>query len=194
MGKQKSYVAGVLDRLATLEFFIGEVIPEVLAEEFLRSTLVDQPRPPWATGSLRRSGSVYIGGRKYMSTTDVATLYGVEHLLGPNPIAMYNIEHNPDFNVGYGIDEYDSPNNYSTPARLKLGSIKYKGSGSFGAVRTLRGKVTVMYQAPHAALMHEWTGEFSDDKSGPHYVSSKALMATSNSAFRIQQLSARHVR
>ena len=189
---RKSYVAGVLDRLETLSVLIGEVIPEELAYEFLRSTLMDIPRPPWQTGSLRRSGVAYIGNKKYLTTDMVATMEGRQDLLGPNV-------HSPWYKgtglIGYGIDESVSDSAfYSTPARLKLSKVKYKGGASTGKIATLRGKVTVMYQAPHAALMHEWNGTFSDSKSGAHFISSKILNATQATALRIQELSARHLR
>ena len=174
---QKSYVAGVIDKLEAMEYLISEDIPEEIANTFLTHTLVAEPRPPWATGALRRSGVVYIGGTKYMDTNDVAFQEGMPELIGINP--RFHGE------IGYG--KFDGE--YSTPKKLKLSKVKYKGSRSTGAISTLRGKITVMYQAPHAAIMHEWPGKFSDPQSGAHYISSKIFMSLESSAFRIKELS-----
>jgi len=188
MGSPKSYVAGVIDTLEALEELIIADIPETVAHEFLKSTLVDSPRPPWQTGSLRRSGVVYIGGVKYLTTEDL----NVPHLLGHNPDApLYSAwarrrMSKKAINAGQGIEG----GSYSSPQSLTLRKVKYKSTGSTGAISTLRGKITVMYQAPHAALMHEWTGNFSDPLSGAHFISSKALLATSKAAVRIKQLTA----
>jgi len=197
MGRQKSYVAGIVDAINTMEEIIAYTTPEIIAYEFLKSTLMDYPRPPWQTGALRRSGVVYIGGRKYMTTTDVAIREGAMELLGPNyaspyyagaPLGASGVYKDiPMFspNIGFG-DE--SSAGYSTPNTLTLKKVKFKDTGSTGAISSLRSKITVMYQAPHAALMHEWPGGFSDMLSGAHYVSGKAIMSTKLAAFRIKQL------
>ena len=191
---RKSYVAGVINQLDTLEFFIGEVVPEVLAYEFLRSTLMDVPRPPWQTGSLRRSGSAYVGQRKVTTTLDVAIKEGRLDLLGVNTNSPW---YKGTGLIGHGIDERitDTSNDfYSTPLTARLRKLKTSGQRRYSAITTMAGKVTVMYQAPHAALMHEWNGTFSDTQSGAHFVSSKALMSTQNAALKIAGLSARHLR
>jgi hypothetical protein len=190
---KKSYVVGVLDRLEKLSYMISDVIPEELAEQFLADTLYVEPQPPWQTGMLRRSGAVYIGQRKYMTTVELATRDGRQDVIGPNP-AFLNPESMKYEFLDIGSGSLDESSSYSTPARLKLAHIKYKGRFGVGSLTTMRNKVSVMYQAPHAGTMHEWTGHFSDPYSGAYYVSAKALAALSKAAIRIQGVSLRHIR
>jgi hypothetical protein len=116
-----------------------------------------------------------------MDTTEIAQKYGAMDQIGENPVITQQT------GIGQGLTDNGF---YDAPKTLKLSKVKYKGTGSTGSVSSLRGKVTVLYQAPHAALMHEWPGGFSDMHSGAHYVSSKALMATKNAAFRIKHIAA----
>ena len=70
------FVAGVLDTLDSIQQGLAES-PMILAKEFLRSTLIDEPRPPWNTGELRNSGAVYIGGQKYLTTAQIAAEFAL---------------------------------------------------------------------------------------------------------------------
>ena len=185
------FVAGVLNGLAMLEAGM-DAAPEIIAEKFLHSTLVDEPRPPWQTGELRNSGAVYIGGRLHMTTASLAaTDWQVEQLLEPNP-AFFDVE----------SGKWAKPSGRQTDRHKKLGPLVpsllrgdrlrtdfmayFKGAAR--ATFTLSNKITVMYQAPHALLMHEWPGNFSDAKSGAHFITSKAFMLEYKVAFAYKGL------
>jgi len=185
------FVAGVLDGLEMLEAGMAAA-PDIIAERFLHSTLVDEPRPPWESGELRNSGAVYIGGRLHMTTADLAaTDWQVERLLAPNPAFF-----------GVGTGKFAESTGRAKGRHKKLGPLVpqllrgdklhigfmkyYKGLSKSDF--TLRNKITVMYQAPHALLMHEWAGNFSDAKSGAHFISSKAFMLEYKVAFAYKGL------
>ena len=175
------FVGGVVDLLDRLEATLL-MTPEILAEELLRSTLVDTPRPPWKTGELRNSGVVYVGGQLYMHTFD---LPNVQHLLSPNP-AFFNPE---AFKYEYGGTGLATARHESGIALAPQKLRRDKLNAAKGAqVSSLRNKVTVFYNAPHAALMHEWSGGFSDADSGAHFVSSKVSRFTASSVVKIKQI------
>lgn len=181
------FVAGVLDTLDSIQQGLAES-PMILAEEFLRSTLIDEPRPPWNTGELRNSGAVYIGGQKYRTTGQIAAKYGFLDQMGRNPrfgAAKLNEEFHEEDYYGMATDRH-LKSVATTPKRFRGEKLRFTGAGTKGKFKNLRGKVTVVYQAPHAALMHEWPGKFTDKKSGAHYVSGKVLMAAATSALRIR--------
>lgn len=185
------FVAGVLDGLAMLEAGM-DAAPEIIAEKFLHSTLVDEPRPPWETGELRNSGAVYIGGRLHMTTTDLAaTDWTVQGLLEPNP-AFFDVETGEYAKSTGRAKGRHLGGKPLVPSLLRGGKLR-RGLMGFGKgytrkTFTLRNKITVMYQAPHALLMHEWPGNFSDAKSGAHFITAKAFMLEYKVAFAYKGL------
>jgi len=168
MGRpRKSFVAGVIRKLDLLETFISVKTPEILAEQFLYHTLIMMPRPPWMTGRLRRSGAVYVGGRLVMTTEQLAAKYGHEDLL----------ETNPAYLMGGSYARYGSRITGDQPRDIPLAELRIRKFRPVSQISSLRGTVSVIYSAPHAAEMHEWQGNFSDPLSGAHYISAKPYMA-----------------
>jgi hypothetical protein len=177
MARKLEFVAGVIEKIAKFQGVLYAT-PYLLAEEFLRATLVDEPRPPWNTGALRRSGAAYIGTQRVLTTADL----GHDDLLGINPSGWYETR----AMVGMAYTAYGKATKSIRGSKIKTGM----GKGRRGKFDSLRGKVTVVYSAPYAALMHEWPGEFTDNQSGAHYVSSKILLATHRTAVRLRHLHA----
>ena len=159
---KKEFTAGMIQGVDRLYSRLLEADVE-LARELLDATYSDYPRPAWNTGELRASGAVYIGGQKIMATPDLPNFQP-----GPNPYGQYALfgdiasagRANLDF-TGGGAKE------------LKIGKLR-QGEGDELPV-TVRGIITVIYSAPTAALMHDWDGGFSDDESGPGYISLKLI-------------------
>jgi hypothetical protein len=185
MGKEYEYVIGAINKLEALAQTLHET-PEMIAEEFLRATLIDVPRPPWWTGELRNSGGVYIGNSLHMTTQEIASLHGAWDLLGENPKFSGSAVTGAGLATGrhYGDTSL-------VPQRFRGSKATYKGSGSYGEFDSFRNKISVIYQAPHAALMHEWGGKFTDEMSGAHYISSKVPSALEEVAVRIRDLNDR---
>jgi hypothetical protein len=168
------FVAGIVDRLALVEEFLSKS-PEVIAQEALLGSLVEVPRPPWRTGELRNSGAVYIGGRLHMTTPEVAAWHGYSELLEPNP--RFTGESgilSSNLTTGRALGRHLSGLPL-VPNRLRRDTLVGGTTESYGSTGfdTLRNKITIYYHAPHAALMHEWSGGFTDPLSGSHYISSK---------------------
>lgn len=169
MAKNES-VIGIINALEAMKGFIEYDLPEEIAEEFLKSTLVDQPRPPVRTGALRRSGAVYIGNQLYMTTEDLGEADPfIESLLYPTDQQTGIVE-----TSGAGSRSIVTTPTSSLRSRQVKGSTRVSGTASG---TSLRGKISVVYSNPIAALMHEWRGGISDPTgmSGPHFVSSKAV-------------------
>jgi hypothetical protein len=177
MARKLEFVAGVIEKIAKFQGVLYAT-PYLLAEEFLRATLVDEPRPPWNTGALRRSGAAYIGTKRVLTTADL----GHDDLLGINPSGWYETRGM----VGMAYTAYGKATKSIRGSKIKTGM----GKGRRGKFDSLHSKVTVVYSAPYAALMHEWPGKFTDNASGAHYVSSKILKATHRTAVRLRHLHA----
>jgi hypothetical protein len=179
------FVGVAIDKLEGMAKTLAQT-PEVLAEEFLKATLIDEPRPPWNTGELRNSGGVYIGNQLYMTTQDVAYRYGAEYLLEENPNGWYVKQGKSGMASGRHYSDYGA-----VPQRFSSSKFSYKESGSTGSFDSFRNKVTVIYQAPHAELMHEWPGKFTDPQSGAHFISDKMYSSMDSAAFRLQSIQSR---
>jgi len=147
-------VIAKLDRLVTQ---LSNADVEI-ANELLDATHDKAPRPAWNTGQLRNSGVAYIGSIPVGYTAGMTTF--------PNPNGAYA--------------------KYGKRGRAELGVLKSFGTlrkrgldtgdadGEFG---TTRGKITIVYTSPVAALMHEWTGKFSAPLAGANYISAKMATA-----------------
>lgn len=134
------------------------VVDVQLAKELLRATYEDYPRPAWNTGQLRSSGAVYIGGRLIATTSQT----------GANPGGSWAL-HGQSGRVDQGAGPF-------ILKELHIRKIRSATTtAGTEAVTSLRGKITVIYNSPVAAMMHEWAGGFSDDESGPHYITAKFL-------------------
>jgi hypothetical protein len=182
------FVAGVVDRLALVEAFL-EQSPEVIAEELLRASLVDAPRPPWRSGELRSSGAVYIGGRLFMTTPEVAAKHGVSDLLGPNPKFAAEDGHIYRARSFFGRASNRHLSGIAlVPKRLRKADLLKATERSGSAFTGLRNKITLYYHAPHAAIMHEWAKGFSDPLSGAHYISSKLGNVSSRASVLLKQV------
>lgn len=171
------FVAAIVDKLSFMEELISTT-PDIVAEVALRQTLEDEPRPPWRTGELRASGAVYIGSRLHCTTQDLANQYPeLQSLMGVNPDAPAYVLNNKMLLKPVGLAKWRHLTGELVIPKLMSKSFLVKGSTDMsGAWRhglTVRNKIEVVYHAPHAAWMHEWTGEFLDPSSGAHYVSSK---------------------
>jgi hypothetical protein len=149
----REFAAGLISGIDRLIRQANEVDIN-LAKELLDSTLNDYPRPAWNTGELRSSGAVYIGGQ----------LIKQNPWVGANPVGAYATMENAGM---------ATPGNSNVVGELRIRKLRQGTTGD--NVSSLRGKITVIYDSPVAAMMHEWNGGFSDDESGPHYISAKLL-------------------
>lgn len=152
------FVAGLVKGISTLARNL-EKVPAALAKELLYSTWHDVPRPPWNTGQLRNSGYAYVGSKLVAQTERD---FG---FTGANPNGLFESDGISGMATG---DYWSSGAKRLTVKKLLGANINYAAvSGS------LADQITIMYQAPHAALMHDWVGGISDPDSGPGYVSLK---------------------
>lgn len=131
-----------------------------LAEELLDKTYYEVPRPAWNTGDLRSSGAVYVGSRLVKRTP----------WTGANPVGGYTAMGSS------GISE----NTGGFAAKTMRASKLQKGTRGSDYVSTVRDKITVIYDSPVAALMHEWPGGFSHPESGPLYIAAKFITFDKN--------------
>lgn len=152
----REFAAGLIEGVDRLLSRLNEADVE-LAESLLDATYYDPPRPPWNTGELRSSGTVYIGGQLIKKTP----------WTGANPVGPY-----ANAGIAGSADPYSGGNRVQ---ELRMRNIRQGTAGS-DIVDSLRGKITVIYDSPVAALMHEWEGGFSDSESGRFYISSKLAM------------------
>lgn len=154
----EEFAAGLVKNIKQLAANLAS-IPDDLASQLLADTYLETPRPPWNTGELRDSGAVYVGSRL------VATTVGMFGEAGINPKGDYALTGKTGLATG-GV---------RYPLMRMSQRKLLKANRNYAAVSTVRDQITVFYQAPHAALMHDWPGAFSDPDSGAGYVSLKLV-------------------
>lgn len=182
MARRSESVIGIINAMEQMKGVI-ESTPYIIAEEFLRSTIEDYPRPPIRTGALRRSGAAYVGNELVMTTEGLGEKYpNIEALLYPVNDDLFA----GDSGENTGISVQRNPTS-SLRSRQVVSTKRVSGTMKG---TSLRGNVSVVYSNPVAALMHEWKGGFSDPtgQSGAHYVSSKATTFKGRTQTRIKQL------
>jgi len=127
-----------------------------IALDLLDATYSEYPRPPWNTGQLRSSGAAYIGTTKVGTTPET----------GPNPNGPARTREKGSGGLSTGSSTF-TPTFFGNTA-------KHLATANLGEPpNTVRGKITIIYHSPVAALMHEWDGGFSDSQSGPGYITQK---------------------
>lgn len=134
-----------------------------LAEKLLDATFYEYPRPAWDTGELRSSGAAYIGTTKVAETP--AT--------GQNPAvpAAWIKKRGRGHLLRGGNQSFAS-----MPIKTLHRATRTSGHA---LASTVRGKISIVYRARAAALMHEWTAtigvgrKFTAADAGPHYISAK---------------------
>lgn len=176
-------VIGIINALEQMKGVI-ETTPYIIAEEFLRSTIEDAPRPPIRTGALRRSGAAYVGNELVITTEELGDKYpNIEALLYPVNDDLFAGDGGGE-NTGISVQR-----NPTSSLRSRQITSTRRVSGTMKGT-SLRGNVSVVYSNPVAALMHEWKGGFSDPtgQSGAHYVSSKATAFRGKTQTRLKQL------
>jgi hypothetical protein len=154
MGRE--FAAGVLEGIDHLISKL-ETVDITLAQRLLDATYFEVPRPAWDTGELRSSGAAYIGTTKVASTP----------LTGPNPNvpAEWRKKRGTKWQMDRG------GNRSFASMRMRVFNTATRVEGEFPS--TVRGKISIVYRARAAALMHEWAGNFTAADAGPHYISAK---------------------
>lgn len=184
MAKKLEFVAGIVDALELMKRTVSDV-PQIAAEEFLTSTLVDVPTPPRDTGELRQSGAVYVGSRLAATAQSLA--------VGRSRVTQDMLEPRMLSSVNGPVRAGSNPLR-DAPFISKQVSAKKLQTGGVGrssrktAFPTVRGKITVVYEARHAALMHEWTGVLHEPGSGAGFISSKVYRFMPRASVRIKAL------
>ena len=129
----------------------------MLAQRLLDATYYEYPRPAWDTGELRSSGAAYIGTTKVASTPET----------GPNPAvpAAWRKKRGTKWQADRGGNQ--------SFASMRMRTLRTATEVIGDLPSTIRGRITIMYRARAAALMHEWQGNFTAADAGPHYISAK---------------------
>jgi len=153
----KEFVGAIIEGTTRLASRLNEVDVE-LARELLDATYYDYPRPAWNTGQLRSSGAVYIGGKLIATTPETS----------PNPLGWYETRGGKMGQAEANVGAFEGV------GELKIGKIR-RATDIESMVTSLKGAITVIYQSPVAALMHEWPHGFTDGDSGRGYISEKLL-------------------
>jgi len=152
----KNEFAAVIANIEALQRRM-ERAPDDIARRCLDFTLNVVPRPPWNTGQLRNSGVAYVGGRSVAHTKDMVG--------APKGI-------NPNGWMAKGRGTGKGGGTISSPTRTNIN--KFKSGESDGAIpASVLGTISIVYNSPIAALMHEWPGKFTDAQSGKHYITAK---------------------
>lgn len=134
-----------------------------MAEKLLDATFYEYPRPAWDTGELRSSGAAYIGMTKVAETPKT----------GQNPMVP------TAWRKKRGRSQFIRGGNQSFGSVRMRTLHKATRTGGMALTNTVRGKITIVYRAQAAALMHEWTlsigqgRKFTSPDAGPHYISAK---------------------
>jgi hypothetical protein len=145
----KSFTGDIID--ATDRLLEGlESLSIETAKDVLHSTVADTPRPPFDTGTLRRSGRAYVDG-KFVSST-----HRMREAQGRNPVTASR-------NRNKGSKKYLASGEFSVSA----------SGGSF--VPMQKGIIEIIYKTPYAAKMHNWHGQLTDSESGPGFISTKFM-------------------
>ena len=154
MGKEfaGSFIAGIDHLISKLE--TSDI---AMAQRLLDATYYETPRPAWDTGELRSSGAAFIGTTKVANTP----------LTGPNPNvpAAWRKKRGTKWQMRRG------GNQSFAGMRMRTLKTATRIEGNFPS--TVRGKISIIYRARAAALMHEWAGNFTAADAGPHYISAK---------------------
>jgi len=127
-----------------------EPLSREVAKDLLRSTVADIPRPPFDTGTLRRSGRAYVDG------VFVSSTHRMREAQGRNPVTASRNRNKPK-------------KSYLSSDALAVSA----GGGSFTPMQ--RGVIEIVYKTPYAAKMHNWHGPLTDNESGPGYISTKLM-------------------
>jgi len=159
MGKEFAGLIQGIDRLMS-KLNYADV---AMAEKLLDATFYEYPHPAWDTGELRSSGAAYIGTTKVAETPET----------GQNPMV-------PEaWRKKRGRSQFTRGGNQSfASVRMRALRTATRMSG-MALTRTVRGKISIIYRAQAAALMHEWTlsigqgRSFTSPDAGPHYISAK---------------------
>jgi hypothetical protein len=197
MAKKLEFVSAQVEALKLMRATLSDTA-EIAGEEFLASTLVDQPTPPRNTGELRNSGAVYIGSELIATTSSLANTHPRVNteMLTPRTLDTASgdkVRANSDDGLSTFRHLGSTP---LVPKRLRRSKLAGGGAGVSGRrtkVGPLSGKITVLYQAPHAALMHEWSGWMHEPGSGAHFISSKAFRFMPRARIRIKALHAKRM-
>ena len=120
-----------------------------VAKRLLRSTVADFPRPPFDTGTLRRSGRAYVNGVLVSST------HRMREAQGRNP------------------NTASRKRNPLSKKTLSSGSHSEQ-TDTFGPESSVSSTgIEIVYKTPYAAKMHSWHGSVTDNESGPGFITSK---------------------
>ena len=131
----------------------------ILAQRLLDATFYEYPRPAWDTGELRSSGAAYIGTTKVAETPETGA--------NPNVPAAWRKKRGTKWQRNRGGNQ--------AFVGMRMRTLRTANEVIGNMPSTVRGRITIMYRARAAALMHEWQGNFTTFDAGPHYISAKLM-------------------
>jgi hypothetical protein len=160
-GDSNQYVGKIIKNIGDLRARI-KAIPIDTGAELLKMVLTEEPTPPWDTGLLRNSGKVYYNSKLIASSSDVAG-----YPIGQNPKFTPRHSKSLSYQGQVGLSNFSS--------KERAGGVIGKTSGEGRPITGIQSALTIVFDAPHANLMHELSYKGREPGSGPQFLVSKLL-------------------